>query len=280
MITERAPAKVNLLLQVAGPRADGLHPLCSVFSPVRLEDELLIEPVEGARDTVHCAGVEGENLALAALAAYRSAAPHAGLPTLRITIEKRIPVAAGLGGGSADAAAVLRAATALAERPLGPDRLHALAAELGSDVPSQIEPRSALVQGVGERLEPLALAPMALVLVPSAEGLSTPRVYRELDRLRAEGLAPERAELDPEAALRLAGAPASELAAAMENDLEGAALSLRPELQGTLAALMELGALGARVTGSGPTAFGVFADRAAAEDAASHLPRAIVTATR
>src|SRR5213078_1145567 len=105
------------------------------------------------------------------------------VPPLRVTIEKRIPVAAGLGGGSADAAAVLRAANELGGRPLGYDRLREIAAGLGSDVPSQVEPGPAIVTGVGEEVEPVALPDAALVLVPAADGLAAAQVYAELDRL-------------------------------------------------------------------------------------------------
>ncbi len=278
MIVERAPAKLNLLLWVGQPRADGLHPLCSVFASIDLEDGVRVEPAPGGEDTVLCRSVAGENLATRALAAYRAAAPNAGLAPVTVTIEKRIPVAAGLAGGSADAAAVLRAATKLSASPLGPAGLHEVAAALGSDVPSQLEPRAALVQGVGERVEALALAPMAFVLVPSDDGLGTPEVYAELDRLRASGAVPGRARLDPEAARLLATGPVTELAATMENDLEAAALSLRPELAGSLDALRDAGALGVRITGSGPTAFGVFAERFEAEAAALGIPGAMVAA--
>lgn len=280
MIVECAPAKLNLLLQVGRPRADGLHPLCSVFAALDLEDEVRVERAGEGRDTVSCPGVNGENLASRALTAYRAAAPDAGLPALKVSIEKRIPVAAGLGGGSADAAAVLRAATELAAHPLDPAGLHAVAAALGSDVPSQLQPRAALVQGAGERVESLTLPPMAFVLAPSSEGLSTTHVYAELDRLRAAGVLPPRDRLDPEAARLLARAPVPELAGATQNDLEAVALSLRPGLKGTLDALREAGALGARITGSGPTAFGVFAERALAEAAALRVPGAIVSETR
>lgn len=280
MILERAPAKLNLLLWVGPPRADGLHSVCSLFVTLDLEDDVRVELAEAAEDRVLCPGVSGENLATRALAAYRTAAPDAGLPAVEVTIEKRIPVAGGLAGGSADAAAVLRAATRLSARPLDPAGLHVVAATLGSDVPSQLAPRSALVRGAGEQVEPLTLAPMAFVLVPSDEGLSTPTVYAELDRLRAAGVAAQRDGLDPEAARLIATTPVRELAAAMENDLEAAALSLRPELTGSLGALRDAGALGARITGSGPTAFGVFAERSKAEAAALSIRGAIVAATR
>ena len=250
MISERAPAKVNLLLHVGPRRDDGLHELCSLFATIDLADDVAVE--EAAADEVVCEGVTGPNLALAAVERFRTeAAPE--LPPLRIVIEKRIPVAAGLGGGSADAAAVLRAANELAGRPLDVDGLRALGAGLGADVPSQIEPRHALVTGAGEGVEPVELAPMTLLLVPDDDGLSTADVYA-----RADALGTTRSELDVESVRELATRPLYELAAVLENDLEGAAVSLRPELSARMDALREAGALTARVTGSGPTVFGVF----------------------
>jgi len=250
VIRERAPAKVNLLLHVGPRRADGLHELCSLFASIDLADELTVEPADA--DEVVCPGVEGPNLALAAVERFRAdAAPE--LPPLRVTIDKRVPVAAGLGGGSADAAAVLRAANELAGRPLAPDALRALGAKVGADVPSQVEPRHALVTGAGEVVEPVALPPMTLLLVPDLAGLSTAEVYAQADSLRTT-----RDTLDPDHARALAGRPLAELAAALENDLEGAAVALRPALSGRMEALRQAGALAARVTGSGPTVFGVF----------------------
>lgn len=268
-----APAKVNLLLHVGTPRSDGLHPLCSLFASVDLADEVNLEPAD--TDEVRCRVVEGPNLAERALAAYREAAGDATPGPVRVTIEKRIPVAAGLGGGSADAAAVLRGMDELSAAPLGPARLRGIAQALGADVPSQVEPRHALVTGVGERIEPVELPAMALVLVPQAEGLSTAAVYAEADRIGAT-----REHLDPGAARRLAAGPLGELAAGLENDLQAAALSLRPELEGVLAALRGAGALAALVTGSGPTCFGVFATSADAERAAATVPGAVVSTLR
>lgn len=297
-IAERAYAKVNLVLRVGPPRpADGLHPLCSLFASLDLADELRIAPREvaaGTRppspglasaeaaggnevpDEVVCPGVPGDNLVAAALAAFRAVAPGADLPALRVEIDKRIPVAAGLAGGSADAAAALRAANRLAGAPLSADELRTLAARIGSDVPSQVEPAHALVEGVGERVEPVGLPPLALVLVTQEAGLSTAAVYAELDRIGGHAGA-----LDP-APLRAlaAGADAAGIAPGLANDLQPAALSLRPELAGVLAALRDAGALAAQVTGSGPTAFGLFADRPAAERAAAGLPGAIVAEAR
>jgi 4-diphosphocytidyl-2-C-methyl-D-erythritol kinase len=250
VIHERAPAKVNLLLHVGPRREDGLHELCSLFATIDLADSVTVERADS--DEVVCAGVSGPNLALTALERFRAAAAPE-LPPLRVTIEKRIPVAAGLGGGSADAAAVLRAANELAGGPLDADGLRRLGAGIGADVPSQIEPRHALVTGAGEGVEPVDLPPMTLLLLPDDDGLSTADVYREADRLGTT-----RATLDPDAVRALAASPVLELAGRLENDLEPAAMSLRPDLAGRIEGLLEAGALVARVTGSGPTVFGVF----------------------
>jgi 4-diphosphocytidyl-2-C-methyl-D-erythritol kinase len=177
-------------------------------------------------------------------------------------------VAAGLGGGSADAAAVLRQA---AEDVQG---LHDLAAELGADVPSQLDPAFALVGGAGEVVEPLPPpGEFATVLVPAEEGLRTADVYAEADRL---GLGRERRELDAIAdelrRVAAGGASPLEYAELLVNDLGEAALSLRPEIQAALAALEEAGAGATLVAGSGPTAFGLFEDIVAADRAARALP--------
>ena len=274
MRSELAYAKLNLVLHVGRPREDGLHPICSLMASVQLADEVAAEPSDSAHDGVRCPGVAGDNLAARALAEFRSRA-GGRLPPLAITIDKRIPVAAGLGGGSADAAATLRIANELAGHPLGQEELMRLAADLGSDVPSQLDPRHALVHGVGERVEPLVLPPVPVDLVPDAEGLSTAAVYAELDRLGAW-----RSTLDPSPLRRLAGSHAIELAAALENDLEQAALSLRPELETRLDALRTAGALGAGISGSGPTCFGLFEEPEAAREAAASLPGALVTELR
>ena len=274
MLRELAYAKLNLVLHVGRRRDDGLHPVCSVMASIDLADEVTAAPSESGADTVECRGVPGDNLAARALAQFRSRA-GAELPPLAVIINKRIPVAAGLGGGSADAAAMLRIANVLAGRPLGREELLRLAADLGSDVPSQLDPRHALVEGTGERIEAMTLPSLTAVLIPDAEGLSTAAVYAELDRLDGG-----RPELDPGPLRRLAGAAPSELVAALENDLQPAALSLRPDLESRLGALRAAGALGAAVSGSGPTCFGLFPDRPVAERAAEQLPGALVAELR
>jgi len=275
MIRELAPAKANLVLQVGPRRGDGLHEICSLFASLELADLVEVEP-RGRADRVECAGVEGPNLAHTALEAYRAAAGPASLPPLSIRIDKRIPVAAGLGGGSADAAAALRAADALADRPLGAARLREIAIRVGADVPSQIEPGHALVTGAGEHVEPVALPPMTLVLVPHHEGLASGGVYAETDRLGAI-----RPRLEPARLRALARSSSLEhLASVLENDLERAVLSLRPELATVTAHLRATGASATLVSGSGPTVVGVFGDRAAAEAAAVQTAGAIVTELR
>jgi 4-diphosphocytidyl-2-C-methyl-D-erythritol kinase len=260
-----APAKLNLCLYLGRRRDDGLHELCSLFEPLALADLIEVSPAEA--DEVICPGVEGENLAARALAALRERGWER--EPLRIEIEKRVPVAAGLGGGSADAAAILR----LAAGEVGD--LQGLAAELGADVPSQLQPSLALVGGAGERVEPLPEpAPHAALLLPDGGGLSTADVFAEADRL---GCGREPDELQA-LAVRLraaAGSGASPLAypELLVNDLEAPARSLRPAIGDALERLREAGAAVALLSGSGPTAVGLFADLAAARAAAARIDR-------
>ncbi len=254
-----APGKVNLTLYVGAPRHDGLHPLVSVVQPVSLADELTLEPAPAGvtADEVVCPGVEGENLAGAALAAFRAATGW-DAPPQRLTIGKRVPVAAGMGGGSGDAAAALR----LAAHAAGVDDLGlllALAARLGGDVPSQVAPGRTLMTGAGEHVRALPPAgSLALVILPSGHGLSTPAVYREFDRL---GMRRTPEELT---ALEARGADAP-----VHNDLQDAARSLCPPIDDALAAMAATGADHALVSGSGPTVFGLYADPERARAAAA-----------
>jgi 4-diphosphocytidyl-2-C-methyl-D-erythritol kinase len=256
--TLRAPAKLNLCLYVGPRRDDGLHEIRSLFEPLELADELRIS--EADADEVICEGIEGPDLTATALAALREHGWDG--PRLRIEVTKRIPVAAGLGGGSADAAAVLRLAMGELEG------LRSIAAGIGADVPSQLQPRPCLVAGAGEVIEP---APPpgehAVVLVPQAEGLATAAVYAEADRLGSP-----RGDAELEAIRRRLRDAVDEGGSPLDyrenlvNDLQAAAISLRPEIEDALRALEEAGAAHAMVTGSGPTAFGLYptADQAAA----------------
>ncbi len=289
-VTARVPAKLNLQLAVGPPRADGYHHLVTVFHAVSLFDEVTVEPAGNDAVTVTGEGAgqvprDRDNLALRAVMALR-AQVRGGDRTagVRVTISKRIPVAAGLAGGSADAAAALVACNELWAAGLTLQQLGEVAATIGSDVAFALLGGTAVGRGRGERLTP-ALAPATQYhwVLAFAEGqLSTPKVYAALDRLRAshEGSGERgsggsggpggygEAQSPPVRGGTRGGRPpgvstalmsalrsgdAALLGRALSNDLQPAALSLFPALRKTLAAGLELGALGAIVAGSGPT---------------------------
>lgn len=235
-----APGKVNLCLFLGPLREDGRHELVTLIESVSLSDRLTITTSQ--TDEVHCAGVPEPNLVTLALQALR--ASNWDGPPLTVQIEKRVPLAGGMGGGSADAAALLRAAHHLS--PLPDHTIHEIAAQLGADVPSQLQPGLSLATGAGERVQPgPELQPHAFVIVSHPTTLSTAEVYAEADRL---GLSRENSELASIDALEHLGV----------NDLQPAALSLRPELEEPLAAIRATDADHALVSGSGPTSFGLF----------------------
>jgi 4-diphosphocytidyl-2-C-methyl-D-erythritol kinase len=268
----RAPAKVNLCLFVGTPREDGLHPLVSVVQALSLADELTLTPAPpgASEDEVVCPGIDGPNLAARALALYREATGW-DAPPQRLAIEKRIPVAAGMGGGSSDAAAALRLAAHAAGTPDDP-RAAALAPRLGADVASLLRPGRVLMTGAGEHVAPLAPPPpLGLLVLPVDAELSTPAVYAEADRL---GLVRGHVELAQLEALVRAGTWAP------QNDLQDAARSLCPAIDAALAAARDAGADQALVSGSGPTVVGLFGGaggpaRAAAAAGAGGWPRAV-----
>jgi len=254
-----APGKVNLCLYVGAPRADGLHPLVSVVQPVSLADEVTLEPAgrPAGSDEVVCPGVEGENLAGRALAAFREATGW-DAPPQRLTIAKRVPVAGGMGGGSGDAAAALRLA-AHAAGGADPGLLLRLAAGLGGDVPSQVAPGRTLMTGAGEHVRPLGdPGTLGLVILPSPQGLSTPAVYREFDALGVQRGDDELAALEARAE-----------ALPVHNDLQDAARSLCPAIDAALEAVAATGADHVLVSGSGPTVFGLYGDPERARAAAA-----------
>jgi 4-diphosphocytidyl-2-C-methyl-D-erythritol kinase len=252
-----APAKVNLCLFLGGPRRNGRHELVTLLEWVSLADRVALSTLADGPDEVHCPEVPGPNLVSDAVSRLR--ARGWGAPPVRIEITKRIPVAAGLGGGSADAAAALRLATEVA--PLDDHGLIDLAPSLGSDVPGQLVPGVTLVTGAGEVVQPIPpLAPHAWLIVPQPVGQSTAEVYREADRLglprRPYDLEAKRRELDAALAARAELPPSLLL-----NDLQPAAISLRPEIQLALDAARHAGADHALVSGSGPTVVGMFNGR-------------------
>ena len=270
-VVVRAPAKINLHLGVGPLRPDGFHELVTVFQAVDLLDEVRVEPGPGVTVTVSGEGAEDVPLGednLAARAARLLAARTGTDPEVRITIRKAIPVSGGMAGGSADAAATLVACDALWGTGLDRGDLDVLAAELGSDVPFALSGGTALGTGRGEQLSPvLARGSYAWVLALADGGLSTPEVFAAYD---TEERTTWSGRADAVLAALRAGDPV-ELGAALTNDLQEAATRLHPDLRRTLAAATELGALGALVSGSGPTVALLAADRDAATDLAAEL---------
>ncbi|MFF1907001.1 4-(cytidine 5'-diphospho)-2-C-methyl-D-erythritol kinase [Kitasatospora sp. NPDC058218] len=285
MITVRVPAKVNVQLGVGGLRTDGFHDLANVFFAVALGDEVTASatgPGEGV--TLTCSGPDAavvplDDSNLAARAARLLAARH-GLaePDVRLHIDKAIPVAGGMAGGSADGAAALVACDALWQLDTPVATLLELAAELGSDVPFALLGGVALGRGRGEILDPLPVTgTFHWVFAVADGGLSTPAVFRECDRLREEAGTGSgdtdvpTPDADPALLAALADGDAVALAGALANDLQSAALSLRPSLAATLRAGTEAGALGALVSGSGPTCAFLAKDAEAAAAVAEAL---------
>ena len=265
----RAPAKLNLGLYLGPARPDGLHELASIFEPLSLHDRITVS--EADRDEVICPGVTGRNLAAEALRLLRSEGWNS--PPLRIEIEKRIPVQAGLGGGSADAAAVLRLALGEVADLAG------LAIMVGADVPSQIDSKPCLVEGVGQKLSSLPpLAEHWIVLLPFAEGLSTAEVFAEADRQGAGRAQEEINEISGKLwAVASNGVSPLEFPALLVNDLEPAAVSLKPEIGAARQRVEAAGAGLVAISGSGPTVFGIYPDRESAEAGSGEIgPEAIV----
>ncbi|MFZ9669018.1 MAG: 4-(cytidine 5'-diphospho)-2-C-methyl-D-erythritol kinase [Solirubrobacterales bacterium] len=269
MTTVEAPAKINLCLYL-GPRLeDGYHLIASLFEPVTLSDSLTFSEAE--RDEVVCPGVEGENLATRALRVLRSEGWEA--PPMRIEIEKRIPVAAGLGGGSADAAAVLRQAAG----EVGD--IGGIAALIGADVPSQIDPMACLVEGIGQKITSLPRpAEHWVVLLATEPGLATPEVFERADRMELSRKPGELPGISERLwAVASNGVSPLEYPGLLVNDLEPAAISLMPRIAEAKDRLADAGAGHVGMSGSGPTVFGLFPDREEAERAARDLgPEAIL----
>jgi len=258
----RAPGKINLFMRVGSVQADGYHDVATAYQAVSLYEDVRAWPDDefsvafgGSVDTSGLP-VDRSNLAIKAA---KLLARTAGVPGgVHLEIEKHVPIAGGMGGGSADAAATLVACDALWGTALSKEELHALAAKLGADVPFALSGGTAIGTGRGDRLSPaLATGSFHWVLAVAEFGLSTPGVYRELDRRREERLAFASVEMTPVVdttvlqALR-AGDPRL-LAGALHNDLQVAALGLAPGLGGILELGEAHGALAGLVSGSGPT---------------------------
>jgi 4-diphosphocytidyl-2-C-methyl-D-erythritol kinase len=262
-----APAKLNLCLYLGPARDDGLHELCSLFEPLTVVDR--IEVSESGSDEVICEGVEGENLAERALAALRERGWDG--PPLRIEIEKRIPVAAGLGGGSADAAATLMALNRLWGCDLDPATLGEVAERIGSDVPALLLGGPVLMSGRGELLAPAEVASFWWVVVHFDFGVRSPDAYRWWDE--DGGVAGP----DPDPLLEAAAAgDAERLGPLLFNDLEAVVARRHPAVGEAKQQLLAAGALGAVMSGSGSSVVGLARDRDHAEQLASGFPNALV----
>lgn len=281
-----APAKLNLGLRVTGVRPDGYHLLESVFVPLTdLADQLVIEaaPAPVPRVALRVEGgpsgleADGRNLAARAAAAFLDATGLAA--EVRIVLAKGIPVGAGMGGGSSDAGAVLRALAGCFPGAADEERLAALALQLGADVPYFLDPRPALVEGIGDRIRPLAGFPALPVLVVTpSPGLATAAVFSAWDRAHPRADAPDSAALTPAepgrsmrrppvswtdwdpswAAPAASGRWQTLLASLLVNDLEPVAAALQPAVVRVRAEIERAGARAVGMSGSGPTVFGVF----------------------
>jgi 4-diphosphocytidyl-2-C-methyl-D-erythritol kinase len=283
----RVPGKVNLYLAVGDRRADGYHELTTVFHAVSLLDEVTVRnadvlSLEMAGEGVESLPTDERNLAWQAAELM---AEHVGrAPDVAISIEKSIPVAGGMAGGSADAAAVLVAMNTLWELGVPRGDLHALAAQLGSDVPFALHGGTALGTGRGEELATVLARNTFHWVLAFAEGsLSTPAVFSEIDRLRetagaGRGQPPRLDNPEPVLAALASGDPA-ELAPLLGNDLQPAALSLDPGLRRTLRAGASAGALAGIVSGSGPTCAFLCTSASAAIDVGAQLAGAGVCRT-
>jgi len=288
-ITVRVPAKVNLQLSVGPAGPDGYHDLVTVFHAVSLYDEITATAApDGAGISLTVEGegagelpADDRNLAVVAarLLADTLSRRSSTSPGVHLHLRKAIPVAGGMAGGSADAAAALVACDALWQLGMPRSQLHTMAAALGSDVPFALHGGTAVGTGRGDRLTPaLARGDFHWVFALAAGGLSTPAVYDEHDRL-CDNRPAAGPEVSEELMHALRSGDAEALGRSLRNDLQPAALSLRPSLRQALEVGMDYGALGGVVSGSGPTCAFLVRDDAAALDLAVTLSAAGVCRT-
>lgn len=275
-VTVQVPAKINLALLVGPARPDGFHELATVFHSVSLTDTLTAHPVAGAEITLDVAGISADQLGaeadnLAVRAARMLSHRHGQGRGAHLHLTKGIPVAGGMAGGSADAAAALWACARLWGLDLGTEDLVELGAELGSDVPFTVLSGTAIGAGRGEHLTPLSLpGTLEWVLVTSTHGLSTPQVFAQFDQMHPPGSVGE-PSVPREVVEALATGDPQQLAPTLRNDLAAAALHLRPDLAEVLTAGEQAGALRGIVSGSGPTCVFLAPDAARADRIADTL---------
>lgn len=273
-VTVRVPAKVNLELLVGPPREDGYHPLATVYQAVGIYDDVTVVTADAWSVSVvgpYAEGVPQDESNLALRGARLLAGENGIEEPVAVTIHKHIPVAGGMAGGSADGAGALVACDALWDLGLNKEELEEIARELGSDVPFLVSGGTAMGSGRGELLAPvLTHGTFHWVFALSDVGLSTPAVYVECDRLRGEppvGMPVPK----PEMMSALRGGDPHALAAVLENDLQEAAFSLRPDLEEVMSGGLGMGALGGVVSGSGPTIAFLVEDKESGIDLAVSL---------
>lgn len=278
-VTVRVPGKINLELVVGPQRSDGYHELATVFQAVNVYDEVRVEPAQDWSITMggpHGEGVpaDGSNIALRAARALAGRAEDFVEPgkvsqigPVAITIEKHIPVAAGMAGGSADAAAALVGCAELWDLSVLREDLEVIARDIGADVPFMLHGGTAVGSGRGDDIAPVLSQGEAhwVLWISTGEGLSTAEVYAEFDRLHADE-APPSPTLSPQLISALRTMDPEAMGSALHNDLAPAALSLQPDLQHVLNAGIDLGAQGAVISGSGPTVAFLVASPAQALD--------------
>lgn len=277
----RVPAKINLGLAVGPCGDDGYHPLTTVFQSVGLHDDIVASWAPAGEISLTMAGegaealpVDGTNLAIraAALLRDRFGGPDAEELGVHLSIRKGIPIAGGMAGGSADAAGTLLACSVLWDLDTSPDDLRELGAELGADVPFCLMGGTAIGTGRGDRLTPaLSRGTYHWVLGLADEGLSTPAVYGRFDEMADAGELIPDADLSDELLQALMAGDAAALGRLLRNDLQAPAVSLRPVLGDVLETGLAHGALGALVSGSGPTVALLAADESSAMDLAGAL---------
>lgn len=279
-----SPAKINLFLKVLRKRDDGYHDIVSVMQPISLYDEIVVEMEDGNGIFVSCDNTnvpcDRTNLAYRAAEAFFKAA---GIKKkLSIKIKKNIPVAAGLGGGSSNAATVLKALNEITSTGLPPERLMEMAAGLGSDIPFFIAGKSCIASGRGEILEPVELPRFWYILINPGFPVSTQWVYQNLNLTKNQeniNISVSKVKANPPSPPFIKGGgrrgleDTQILQDILTNDLEDVTIRKHPEIKEIKQSLIDSGAAGALMSGSGPTVFGVFRDEGKARTAFARIKK-------
>ncbi len=274
MLFYRSPAKINLSLDVLARRDDGYHELQSVTHCIGIFDTLGVDLTGSSGLSFRCSNADlngDDNLCLKAARAWLQATQtlegkRRYFPGIRLTLDKKIPIGAGLGGGSGNAAATLLALNARFDAPLDDAQLHAIAAQLGADVPLFLRGGCALLEGIGEKISALSALSGYVVLIHPPQHSDTPGVYRRFDEMQKVST-----QSTPRVAQAVRAGSLENVAAHLGNDLQNAAQSLGVDAELPIRLLKKHGALGAQMSGSGAASFGLFSSEAAAHEAQENL---------